>query len=122
MARLVFHNIEDFYNDNPKRRYSAECDYGMRWKNNGDIQFRISYVEDTQEVYAISSGTPHVQRGKGAVILLAVLPPGHKLPEQHIDRQYYESLEDILDGWAYEMDHNQHGVEWVKERLAAYTP
>ena len=33
MARLVFHNIEDFYNDDPKRRYSCEADFGVHWRN-----------------------------------------------------------------------------------------
>ena len=53
----TFSNIEDFYNDDPSRRTSPEADYGVHWKLDGwEGSFRVSYVQNTGEVYAVHLG------------------------------------------------------------------
>ena len=56
-----FKNVEDFYSDNSARRYSPEAGYGVHWKLAGwPNSWRVSYVRDTGEVYAVQQGP---QRG-----------------------------------------------------------
>ena len=119
MTRLVFHSIEDFYTDNPKRRHSGEADFGAHWRNgrrpdsNFTPRYRISYVEETGELYA-------EEHRSGAVFLVGVVPSediNHTGEER-----YWEKLDrEILKGWSMQCARNDYGIQWVKERLAEYT-
>ena len=118
MARLVFHNIEDFYNDDPKRRYSCEADFGVHWRNgrrtdsNLTPRYRLSYVEETGELYAdeVNSGT---------VFLVGVIPQEDIRPTG--GERYWVKLDrEILQGWSTQCVKNDYGIQWVKERLGEY--
>ena len=52
-----FKNVEEFYSENSARRRSPEADYGVHWKLEGwPNSFRVSYVRDTGEIYAVQQG------------------------------------------------------------------
>ncbi len=52
-----FENIEAFYSDNSARRRSPAADYGVHWRLEGwPNSWRVSYVRDTGEIYAVQQG------------------------------------------------------------------
>ena len=85
----TYPNLEAFYNENPARRESGEADYGCWWTVPGMDwpKWRVSYIYETGEVYAVQ-----VKEG-GPVKVLGIVPPDGG----HI---YYRTLDRILEGWA----------------------
>lgn len=111
--KTTFTNIEDFYNDNPARRPSRECDYGL-WTDPARHRdsFRISYVQATGEVYAARLAQPD----HGPIQLLGLVLPD---PSPHpLRSNFHITLDRILDGWTNASVRHQ-GPQWVKDRLAA---
>ena len=52
-----FKNVEEFHSDSSALRFSPEADYGVHWKLEGwPNSWRVSYVRDTGEVYAVQQG------------------------------------------------------------------
>jgi len=111
MTDRTWPSIEAFYDDDPRRRHSGECDYGVWWSEpEPDFpRYRVSYIEVTGEVYSVAL-RPGVD---GPVFLLAVVPPD-------TGRCYYETLDALLDGWAEHC--GPGGLSWVRERLAGWAP
>ena len=101
---MIFNSIEDFYGKDERRRTSPEADYGVHWRQSGFRgRFRISYVKDTEEIYA-------VQDGEKLVIVLG------KFPADQADL-YYGTLDRALEDWAEQCPQNQDGLSWVIQRL-----
>ena len=66
-----FKHLEHFYSANPARRFSPEAGYGVHWRRTGWTgNWRVSYVRDTGEVYALPGGP-----GDGPLLLLGTFPP-----------------------------------------------
>ena len=103
----MFRDVEAYYSDNPRRRYSGEADYGVHWRLDGwESRWRVSYVHATGEVYAVHQGS-----SIGPVFILGVVPPDVPYPQL-----YHDTLERILDGWA-EACPKPNSLTWVKARL-----
>ena len=52
-----FKNVEEFYSENSAGLRSPAADYGVHWKLEGwPNSFRVSYVRDTGEIYAVQQG------------------------------------------------------------------
>ena len=45
-------DLEQFYNEDPRRRHSEELEFGRDWTD-GDNRCEISWVEETGELYAM---------------------------------------------------------------------
>ena len=59
----TFEDLESFYSDNPARRRSPEASYGVHWRLDGWTgTWRVSYVRDTGEVYAVFQGPTRTVR------------------------------------------------------------
>ena len=98
-----FKNVGEFYSDNSARRRSPEADYGVHWKLEGwPNSWRVSYVRDTGEIYAVHQG--QIQTGilpTGEIIIANGLEEGPVLLLGHfpIDEEagprdvYYRGLE-----------------------------
>ena len=90
--KTTFINVQEFYNDNHARRTSPEADYGSQWTTPDRQSYRVSYIQDTGEVYAVNlSGIT-----EGPVHLLGLVPPD-PVPDQSREH-YYRTLDNILDG------------------------
>ena len=99
-------SIDDFYAKNEERRRSGEADYGVYWTEHHKWPYwRVSYIHNTGEVYAVQLATG------GRVELLGVVPPDD-------DQVYYRTLDRILEGWA-DAIHEPGSLEWVRARLAS---
>lgn len=106
--RTTYLRLDDFYHDDPRRCSSPEADYGVWWTEAPTAwpRWRVSYVKQTGEVYAVQ-----MEEG-GRVEVLAVVPPDP-------DKIYYRTLDHILEGWA-EHCGELGSLAWVRERLAPY--
>lgn len=108
--RVVFDDIEDFYDDNPVRRYSPECDYGVHWRTGDSDKWRVTYVRDTGEIYAI-----HL-RHHSTVLILGWVKADH--PSRF--ERYYDTLDHILRGWGNQCLDNDRGLFWIQDRFAGH--
>ena len=103
-----FDSLETFYDARPARRSSPEAAYGVRWRMNPcRHHWRVSYIRDTGEVYAIPTD------GDGPVLLLGSFPPDDTNDSRDV---WYRGLDEFLDGWTeyYGID---EGLRWLWNRL-----
>ena len=109
--QVTFESIEDFYNQDPRRRTSPEADYGSHWHTDGSRRrCRVSYIQDTGEVYSVE-----LSGRDGPVELLGKVPADEQSAYREV---YYRTLDAVLDGWA-EHSASLQGPGWVKQRIAA---
>ena len=116
-----YESLESFYQQNTERRYSGEAEYGCHWTllNENDSvmtapRWRVSYVRNTGEVYAVV-----LSRQEAPLYVLAVVPPDD-VDYNDFRRPYYGTLEKILDGWA-ERCAKPNSLPWVVETFQAWT-
>ena len=122
----TFESIERFYSDNPARRYSPEADYGVHWLlDDWPGTWRVSYVRDTGEVYAVFQGPTRaglIPTGEtavisgteeGLVLALGTFPVDENAGPHDV---YYRGLDQLLSGWA---DHctEPNGLAWMIQRI-----
>ncbi len=98
-------DIDEFYDQNPSRRASEEIEFGREWSEN-DLQFEISWIADTGEVYAMAEpySRHEISAESVTVEILAVVR----------DRAAIDSL---LTGWRDEMQ-KPNSLAWVRARVA----
>jgi hypothetical protein len=98
-------DIDEFYEQDPRRRASEEIELGREWSEN-DMQFEISWIADTGEVYAMAE--PYSRREISAesvtVEILGVIP----------EREVVDSA---LAGWRDEME-KPNSLAWVRALVA----
>lgn len=108
--QTFFKTLEEFYDDNTERRRSPEADYGVMWKISASHHpFRVSYIRDTGEIYAVQQG-PEI----GPVHLLGQVPADQVVNER--TDLYYQTLEDTLAGWP-EQSMQKDNLVWITNRL-----
>ena len=93
-AKVMYATLEADYAADERRLCSEEADYGVHWRLQGwEYRWRVSYVRNTGEIYAVHQGSTIEP-----VFVLAVVPPD---PVADGDRRslFYATLEAILDGW-----------------------
>ena len=112
LVRTTFTDIQEFYNDNPIRRTSRECDYAT-WSNPGNPRqtYQVSYIQATGEIYAEHLSGPD----RGMVILLGHLPPDRVADATF--GNFHATLDQVLQGWT-DASIRRQGAPWVKQRLA----
>ena len=101
--------LEEFHDaDITGRALSAEADYGVHWRNGAAKwpTWRVSYIRNTGEIYAVK------QAGESEVQLLGQVPAD----DTANPGGWYKTLDAILSGWA---DQPHRRISWVKTRLAS---
>lgn len=112
-------DLEQFYNENPRRRHSEELEFGRDWT---DEQGRceISWVEDTGELYAMREpkvgyaadgiGGMYVDKVNSRDLVIEVLGvvTGR------------DGIEAVMSGWEQAML-EPNSVAWVRARVANAT-
>ena len=122
----TFEDLESFYSDNPARRRSPEAGYGVHWRLAGWAgTWRVSYVRDTGEVYALfqgptqvgvlPTGETFVSSGKGAspVLALGTFPVDENAKPSDV---YYRGLEQFLADWTKHCG-EPNGLAWMIQRI-----
>ena len=116
----MFPDLRAFYSRDARRRSSGEADYGVHWRLNGwPAPWRVSYVQDTGEVYAVYLGLLQPERmivSHGPVLALGTVEPDHREPGRR--DPYYRTLDAVLAGWPAHCG-EPDGLLWVRDRLAA---
>ena len=110
--KAVYPTLEAYYAADERRLRSEECDYGVHWRLEGwEYRWRVSYVRNTGEVYAVNQG-----RTIGPVFILAIIPPD-PVPDGDRRSLFFATLEAILDGWPQQCG-RPDSLRWVRDRLA----
>jgi hypothetical protein len=98
-------DIEDFYDQNPRRRASDEIEFGREWSDNG-LRFEVSWIADTGEVYLMAE--PYSRREIATesvtVEVLGVI-------------EGRDAINSVLAGWQEAMA-KPNSIAWVRERVA----
>lgn len=109
-------DIEQFYDEDPARRASAEVEYGRDWHDAAGNRYELSWVADTGELYVM--GEP---RELGTVDpfgdWFANRMSPHSISVRVLTRiPARESLEEALDGWQQAMV-EPDSTAWLVHRL-----
>ena len=99
-------SIPAFYAADRRRERSPEVDFGIQWRVHGQgwPLWRVSFIKDTGEVYAVALGPVNT------VLLLGTFPV------TGFDADvYYRDLDEHLAGWP-----THHDVEWVQYMLTEH--
>lgn len=115
----TYGSIRDYCEAVPAAKTSGEVDFGVHWKDDGGGVYRVSWVRDTGEVYAVRIGRgigprglhrpsfvePRAAWGPEGVVILGVVPSR-------------ERLEEALEGWADRCMTGRASLDWALERVA----
>jgi len=52
-------DIEEFYDEDERRRSSAELEFGGEWRDKFKVRYELNWVEDTGELYVMREPVPH---------------------------------------------------------------
>lgn len=92
-----------FHEADPRRRQSAEVDFGATWRFDGaGDAYRVAWLRDTGELYTCKADG--YDGSCSDVVLLGVVPEEHR-------------LDTLMLGWR-EARHAPDGLDWLQERLA----
>jgi hypothetical protein len=98
-------NIDEFYEQDPRRQASDEIEFGREWYEN-DQRYEVAWVADTGEVYAMAE--PQPRRGvtveSVTVEVLAVI-------------EGRDAVTAALAGWRDAMA-RPDSLAWVRARVA----
>jgi hypothetical protein len=98
-------NIEEFYDQDPRRRASDEVEFGREWYEN-DLRFEVAWVADTGEVYAMAESYDRrgVTTETVTVEILAVI-------------EGRDAIDAALAGWRDALSQPE-SLAWVRARVA----
>ena len=111
-----FPSVDAFYDDDDRRRYSPEWDYGVWWRLSVEERWprwRVSWVCETGDLYAVRCA------GRSLVILLGNVPPAGMYPHGAGHDAWSawhraQPVEALLAGWAESIG----TLGWVVRRIA----
>jgi len=97
-------DIEEFYDQDPRRRASDEVEFGREWSEN-DRRFEVAWVADTGEVYVMAEpySRHEISTESVTVEVLGV-----------VDGR--DAIDAALSGWQEAMA-SQNSLAWVRERV-----
>jgi hypothetical protein len=103
----LFRTRDDFELDNPHRGMSLESDYGYHWRTSAvpNVRWRVSYIKDTGEIYAIAATRPF------EVWLMGHVRVG-------IGPDWARPLDEILTGWT-DPRISAFDLDWIANKLAS---
>ena len=98
-------NIEEFYDEDPRRQTSDEIEFGREWYENG-LRFEVAWVADTGEVYAMAESYDRhgVTTESVTVEILAVI-------------EGRDAINSVLTGWRDAMAQPE-SLAWVRAHVA----
>ena len=98
-------DIEEFYDQDPRRRGSDEIEFGREWSENGQ-RFEVSWIADTCEVYVMAEpySRREISTESVTVEVLAVI-------------EGRDAIHSVLAGWREAMA-KPNSLAWVRDRIA----
>jgi len=98
-------DIEDLYDQDPRRRASDEIEFGREWSENG-VRFEVSWIADTGEVYVMAEpySRHEISTESVTVEVLGVI-------------KGRDAINSTLGGWREAMV-RPNSLAWVRGRVA----
>jgi hypothetical protein len=98
-------DIEEFYDQDSRRRASDETEFGREWSEN-DLRFEVSWVADTGELYVMAepSSRREISTESVTVEVLGVITGR-------------DAINSVLAGWREAMA-KPDSLAWVRGRVA----
>ena len=110
-------NIEQFYDENEKRRDSAEVEFGTQWTDVRGYLYRLSWIESTGELYLMAGPYGRVIEEPILGETLGYSEPIEALTIQLISNfATLEAVEGSLLGWQAMMDET-NSIVWLESQL-----
>lgn len=113
-------DIAEFYDADPHRRESEEVVYGDGWTQEGDPHstYRVSWVADTGELYAVREPHPGGLLARYLDELEVDQADVHELRIEVLGTLDRGRVEAALTDWRAHM-HGDHSLGWVRARVTA---
>ena len=98
-------DIEEFYDQDPRRRASDETEFGREWSEN-DVRFEVSWIADTGEVYIMAEpySRREISTESVTVEVLGVI-------------KGRDAINSALAGWREAMA-KPNSLTWMRARVA----
>lgn len=110
-------DIEEFYDQDPRRRASEEVELGQDWTDAGGGRTEVSWIADTGEVYLMAEPVEPVGSDGIGDLYVQGMPTDAVTVELLGTVASRAALDELFDGWAAAMT-DKNSVEWVRARFA----
>lgn len=110
-------NIEEFYDQDPKRRASEEIEYGSDWTDANGVRGELSWIVDTGELYVMAEPVEPMGSDGIGDLYVQDMPTDAVTVEVLGTFASREDLERRLEGWEAAMP-GANSLEWVRARVA----
>src|SRR6266480_5239112 len=98
-------DIEDFYDQDRRRRASDEIEFGREWSENG-VRFEVSWIADTGEVYVMAEPySRHEISTESVTVEVLGIINGR------------DAIDSALAGWREAMA-KPNSLTWMRARVA----
>ncbi len=111
-------DIEQFYEEDPRRRASDESEFGREWHDAEGVRYEISWVRDTGELYSMSEPMGSIISDGLGDENLAPMPSKMVVVEILGTIESAEAVQQVLVGWPDAMS-AADSLTWVRERVTA---
>ncbi len=115
-------DIEEFYDEDERRRSSAELELGIEWRDKYGVRHELNWVEDTGELYVMREPVPREWADPFGGIHVS---GSHREDETEVEGMTVsvvglvsdrDELERLVDGWEAAMG-EPDSVAWLVARL-----
>ena len=111
-------DIEEFYDDDERRRTSDELQFGQDWHDAHGRRYELNWIVDTGELYVMQDDPPMVWADPfGDVVSMPVATDHLGVRVLAVIRDGDE-IEQVLNGWN-EVMATSDSVSWLTTRLQA---
>jgi hypothetical protein len=110
-------DIEEFYDQDERRRESDELELGTAWQDGAGHHFCLNYVVETGEVYLMAMPDAEMIEDPFGDIAVDTDEPVDELTVQVLAVvPTADALHEMIRGWEEEMD-KPNSLEWVRAAL-----
>jgi hypothetical protein len=117
--RMVM-DIEQFYDEDPRRRSSEEIEFGRDWSDGSGVRSEVSWVADTGELYAMREPDAPINMDPVGDEFVESLSTESVTVEVLGTVNGREAVDQLLQGWEDEMV-KPDSLSWVRQRVAQLT-
>jgi hypothetical protein len=111
-------DIEEFYDADPRRRESAEVEFGREWSDARGGRTELSWVADTGELYAMAEPSEPVFMDPIGDTRVPELPTELVTVEVLGTIPDRARVDELLAGWESQMG-RPNSLQWVRDQLSA---
>ncbi|MGZ8752467.1 MAG: hypothetical protein ACXW1S_05750, partial [Acidimicrobiia bacterium] len=107
-------DIEQFYEEDPRRRASEESEFGRDWHDRDGVRYEISWVRDTGELYVMSEPAGSIISDGLGDENIVPMPANLVLVEVLGTIDSVDAVQRALSGWPEAMT-GPDSLAWVRD-------